>query len=215
MGGGFCVNRTLRDVVADTFARRVLKQSAAITAILLLCATGAAAGAAEVATPSSATMGPAIKLLDQLVHPRSIVDGPAPAAFDWRSIKNPTIVLFWASWCPHCKTAAPVVERQGKKFSGRIDIVGVSVDEDRVQAQVAFGGTYSPFKPGYWIGSQLPKGRLPRLPMIAIVKPGGQIDTVYEGAQGDKMEYFRKRVRYLMGDQTPLDQASGDTSEAT
>jgi thiol-disulfide isomerase/thioredoxin len=41
-----------------------------------------------------------------------------------------TILMFWSSWCTHCKDAAPEILAFDKKYSpNKIQLVGYSIDE--------------------------------------------------------------------------------------
>jgi thiol-disulfide isomerase/thioredoxin len=46
-------------------------------------------------------------------------------------VKNKyTILMFWSSWCTHCKDAAPEILAFDKKYSpNKIQLVGYSIDE--------------------------------------------------------------------------------------
>jgi thioredoxin 1 len=42
----------------------------------------------------------------------------------------PTIVDFWAPWCPPCKTIAPILEELSKEYAGKIAIKKINIDEN-------------------------------------------------------------------------------------
>jgi thiol-disulfide isomerase/thioredoxin len=58
--------------------------------------------------------------------------------------KTPTIIEFWATWCPNCKELEPTLLDAAKKYGTRIKFVGVAVSvnesPDRVKAFVAKHG---------------------------------------------------------------------------
>lgn len=48
-------------------------------------------------------------------------------AFDGSTLEGkPTVLWFWAPWCPTCLGRAPNVAALGKKYAGRVNIVAVS-----------------------------------------------------------------------------------------
>ena len=40
------------------------------------------------------------------------------------------LVEFYATWCPHCKAMAPVVEEIGEMLEGKVKIVQLDVDSN-------------------------------------------------------------------------------------
>jgi thiol-disulfide isomerase/thioredoxin len=43
---------------------------------------------------------------------------------------KPTLIMFWATWCPACKTELPVLEQLRAKYpAAKLDILAISVDD--------------------------------------------------------------------------------------
>lgn len=56
---------------------------------------------------------------------------PDDKTFRLSQLKGKYILLdFWASWCPDCRKDIPVVRDMHKKYSGKVQFVGVSFDVD-------------------------------------------------------------------------------------
>ena len=68
------------------------------------------------------------------------LDG-APATLAAYIGKTPTVIEFWATWCPNCKELQPTMKAAAAKYGTRVKFVGiaVSVNENpkRVKAFVA------------------------------------------------------------------------------
>ena len=65
------------------------------------------------------------------------------------AFKGKVVVLdFWATWCGPCKASIPELEQVYEKYKGKgLEVVGVSVDDERTQPQIpqvkqALGITY-------------------------------------------------------------------------
>ncbi|GAB3402320.1 TlpA family protein disulfide reductase [Flindersiella endophytica] len=51
--------------------------------------------------------------------------------FDGKTLAGkPTVLWFWAAWCPKCRSAAPDVKQAIDEFGGEVNVVGVAVKSD-------------------------------------------------------------------------------------
>jgi thioredoxin 1 len=44
---------------------------------------------------------------------------------------TPTVVDFWAAWCPPCKKITPMLEQASQDYDGRLRIVKIDCDQDQ------------------------------------------------------------------------------------
>lgn len=51
---------------------------------------------------------------------------------------KPALIDFYATWCGPCRTMAPVVDRIGEEYAGRLDVYKVDVDKEQ-QLAALFG----------------------------------------------------------------------------
>jgi thiol-disulfide isomerase/thioredoxin len=99
---------------------------------------GRGSGTLSVVLPDRPGAGPA--------GPEPIPAPPAPGApapdvpvrdmrgkeFTLASLRGkPVLIVFWASWCAPCRAESIALRRIADQYEGRLEIVGVSLDEDR------------------------------------------------------------------------------------
>ena len=115
-----------------------------------------------------------------------------------QDIKSVTVVFFWASWCNFCKEFAREMSSLPRGFRKSVAWIAINADADRnagLQALAPYG-----FSQRYlWMSadeaSQVPE--LSKLPLVYIISAQGKVDTIYQGANRDKMNYFKKRLQFL------------------
>jgi len=98
-----------------------------------------------------------------LVHPadrspNTLAGKAAPdltiATLDGRELRlagfrgTPLVVNFWASWCVPCKQEAPLLNQAARKFEGRVQFVGVDIQDTDSAARAYQGEVQSPYPVG-------------------------------------------------------------------
>jgi thiol-disulfide isomerase/thioredoxin len=109
------------------------------------------------------------------------------------------IVNFWATWCPPCREEIPELVALQEKYKDRLQIIGVSMDEDATPAEVnafaAKAGINYPIVMGKEIAKEY--GGVPGLPTSFVVNEDGGVVQKHVGIlQRDEIE---TEVRALLG----------------
>lgn len=117
--------------------------------------------------------------------------------FEFKKTNKTTILFFWASWCPRCKEILPDI-LSIQSSNNNVDVIGISIDEDKKNAVLAAAKAYRSISRQYWVGHQfLEDLSIKMIPVIVLIDRAGKVDTVYVGSYSDKISYFKKRVQYL------------------
>jgi len=90
--------------------------------------------------------------------PNSLLGKAAPnitiAALDGSELRlsslngTPVVVNFWASWCVPCRQEAPVLNAAAREYAGRVQFVGVDIQDSDSAARSYQAEVQSPYPVG-------------------------------------------------------------------
>jgi thiol-disulfide isomerase/thioredoxin len=101
--------------------------------------------------------------------------------FEWTAPERPTLVHFWATWCPPCRTELPGILALSTAYS--VDVVAVALDPEWADVDRFFAGRPPP---NVFLGdsTQAEAGfDVHTLPVTFFVEAGGEIRLRFDGAR--------------------------------
>ncbi|MGD0956038.1 MAG: TlpA disulfide reductase family protein [Candidatus Acidiferrales bacterium] len=108
------------------------------------------------------------------------------------------LLNFWATWCPPCRDEIPEMIELQSRYKDRLEIVGVSMDDDPPDAVKQFAkeaGINYPIVMGAQISTEY--GGVPALPTSFVVNPDGRVVQKHVGLY--PIEVYEAEVRALLG----------------
>src|SRR6202030_4297187 len=95
------------------------------------------------ARAEQAASGPDAKVIRFAKNPENAppfllrdINGKIVSTADWKG--KVVILNFWATWCPPCREEIPELVQLQAKYKDKLEIVGVSEDDDDLQKVVKF-----------------------------------------------------------------------------
>lgn len=135
------------------------------------------------------------------------------------SLKGKVAVIdFWATWCGPCKQSFPKLEELAKKYSGKVEIVGVSVDDSKdgvAEFAKEHGATFAiGWDDGHTIANRWKVGTMPT---TYVVDATGTVRFIHDGYHDGEAEKLGKELAELSdepsGGKTKVASSGGDTAK--
>jgi thiol-disulfide isomerase/thioredoxin len=138
------------------------------------------------------------------------LDGQAISTAAWKG--KVVLLTFWATWCPPCRAEIPMLIHLKDLYKDRLEIVGVSLDDDPA-AQVKSFTTSNRFNfPVVMATREIIRdyGGVPALPTTFVINPDGKVVQKHIGLY--RSSVYEGEIRALLG--LPVD-ATVETFEDT
>jgi peroxiredoxin len=109
--------------------------------------------------------------------------GAAASRVQLAALRGKVVYLdFWASWCPACQQAFPWLNAMQERYGARgLQIVGVSVDVKREEAEAFLADHPAKFLVGFDVANRLPRVYNVRgMPTSLLIGTDGRIRMIHE-----------------------------------
>ena len=134
------------------------------------------------------------------------------------------VVDFWATWCGPCKQSFPKLEELAKQNSGKVQVIGISVD-DKSDGVADFAKANGATFPIGWDDGHSIAGRwkVDTMPTTYILDSSGKVRFIHAGYKDGEADVIAKELATLSsepsaggtktadtGDKPPGDKPAGD-----
>ena len=125
------------------------------------------------------------------------LDGNPVSTAAWKG--KVVFINFWATWCPPCRAEIPVLIDLASRYKDRLQIVGVSLDDDDPQDVKKFAAHFGINYPIVMASREMVAeyGGVPALPTLFVVNTDGNVVQKHEGLYSQ--ELYETEVRLLLG----------------
>lgn len=125
------------------------------------------------------------------------LDGNAVSTAAWKG--KVVFINFWATWCPPCRAEIPVLIDLANRYKDRLQIVGVSLDDDDPQVVKKFAEHFGINYPIVMASPEIVAeyGGVPALPTLFVINTDGKVVQKHEGLYSP--ELYETEVRLLLG----------------
>jgi cytochrome c biogenesis protein CcmG/thiol:disulfide interchange protein DsbE len=137
---------------------------------------------------------------DPDVAPAFAVRGMDGSAVNLADAKGKVVLLnFWATWCGPCRMEVPDLVELQKKYQGRLQVIGLVVDDEDEDAIRKFAKRYSINYPVAMATDEMRAefGGVPALPTSFIIDAQGRVVQKHIGLRDP--ELYELEVRALLG----------------
>jgi len=125
------------------------------------------------------------------------INGKIVSTADWKG--KVVILNFWATWCPPCREEIPELVQLQAKYKDKLEIVGVSEDDDDLEKVAKFAQQHGMNYPIVMATPELiaDYGGVPALPTSFLIDPQGRVMQKHTGLY--EYEVYEREVRALAG----------------
>ena len=123
--------------------------------------------------------------------------GKIVSTADWKG--KVVILNFWATWCPPCREEIPELVQLQAKYKDKLEIVGVSEDDDAPEKVAKFAQQHGMNYPIVMATPELiaDYGGVPALPTSFLIDPEGRVMQKHTGLY--EYDVYEREVRALAG----------------
>jgi thiol-disulfide isomerase/thioredoxin len=109
------------------------------------------------------------------------------------------LVNFWATWCPPCREEIPELLQLKKEYKDRLEIVGISEDDDPPESVLKFARQKGMMYPIVMATPELIEsyGGVPALPTSFLIDTQGRVVQKHSGLY--PIAYYHREIRALLG----------------
>ena len=125
------------------------------------------------------------------------LDGNPVSTAAWKG--KVVFINFWATWCPPCRAEIPVLIDLASRYKDRLQIVGVSLDDEDPQDVKKFAVHFGINYPIVMASREMVAeyGGVPALPTLFVVNTDGNVVQKHEGLYS--RELYETELRLLLG----------------
>lgn len=125
------------------------------------------------------------------------LNGNAVSTAAWKG--KVVFINFWATWCPPCRAEIPVLIDLANRYKDRLQIVGVSLDDDDPLDVKKFAEHFGINYPIVMASPEIVAeyGGVPALPTLFVINTDGKVVQKHEGLYSP--ELYETEVRLLLG----------------
>ena len=111
---------------------------------------------------------------------------------------TPLVVNAWASWCPPCVAELPILADAANELAGKVDFIGINVEDDPQSALDLIGQMRLPFASVFDpTGKTRASLSMPGTPVTFFVNADGVIVGRHDGMFPDRATFDAELAQYL------------------